>query len=62
MKKTIEYRGKSYTLTTPVGSCYKCQYEKPCKNFHCSGAMCGITEHCVGHTGKTDYCPFKDVV
>ena len=60
MKKEITYQDKSYTLTSTPGYCFLCKYEKPCKNFHCSGGMCGITEMCVGHTGKTDYCPFKE--
>jgi len=60
MKKTIEYLGKSYTLTTPVGNCFECEYEEPCKNFHCVSAMCGITGFCLGYSGKTNDCPFKE--
>jgi hypothetical protein len=60
MKKTIEYLGKSYTLTTPVGNCFECKYEEPCKNFHCVSAMCGITGFCLGYSSKTDDCPFKE--
>ncbi len=57
--KEIEYMGKTYTLKTTVGNCYECKYEEPCKNFHCTGAQCGVTGHCVGNTGKDSNCPFK---
>ena len=61
MEKKIIHMDKEYTLTTTPGNCYECEYEEPCKNFHCSGAQCGVTGHCTGHTGKDEYCLFKDV-